>query len=158
MSKMSNYYMCASCEWVHQEDTSCPKCGFCMYDWKALGISYSAIKSLLKTQHRYWMKQAMKQKTPYLWRCEISETTNVPKVYLNKVYIVRETPHGYHLASHGWVSKTSRKRYAYPTKEQAIESFIARKQKQVQILKRQLDLALTGLSLVKTNKIIVDDV
>ncbi len=36
-----------------------------------------------------------------------------------------------------WVSKTSRKRFAYPTQMEAIESFIARKQRQIKILTKQ---------------------
>ena len=36
------------------------------------------------------------------------------------------------------MSKTSRKRFAYPTKEQAKESFAARKRRQIVILKFQL--------------------
>jgi hypothetical protein len=44
--------------------------------------------------------------------------------------------------SRRWVSKTARKRYCYPTKEEAWESYRIRKQWRVKHLKRQLELAL----------------
>jgi hypothetical protein len=68
-------------------------------------------------------------------------------------YLVRETPCGYWISSspnyreegmrwYGerkrWVSKTSRKRYAYPTRAEAKVSFKARKHRQVGILRNRL--------------------
>lgn len=44
--------------------------------------------------------------------------------------LVRETPKGYWIKvfmQEHWISKTARKRYAYPTKEEALEGFIQRK-------------------------------
>lgn len=40
-----------------------------------------------------------------------------------------------------WISKTSRKKFCYPTRREALESFIARKNCQVGILKFQLQAA-----------------
>ena len=71
-----------------------------------------------------------------------------PKVSLMTFNLHKETPKGYWIgygfycpdnlrANARWVSKTGRKRYAYPTKEQALENFIKRKEKQVKILKHQ---------------------
>ncbi len=68
----------------------------------------------------------------------------------------RETPEGYwigygHTTEGGlrsgsrWVSRTAKKRYAYPTKEEALRSFRARKRQQVRILKNQLRTAETAL-------------
>jgi hypothetical protein len=37
-----------------------------------------------------------------------------------------------------WVSKTSRKKYAYPTRKEALESFLARKMRQISILDFQV--------------------
>lgn len=71
-------------------------------------------------------------------------------------YLVRKTPKGYWISADRnykegsigfkwhrkrWVSKTTRKRYAYPTKEQAMEGFVARKRRQVTILTAQLERA-----------------
>ena len=69
------------------------------------------------------------------------------KVDLHEYAMLRETPQGYwiiskHYANYPksmnsylekvkkWISKTSRKRYAYPTKGEAIRNFIRRKDKQ----------------------------
>lgn len=71
-------------------------------------------------------------------------------------YLVRETPCGWwihhdkHYDSYSfirpvWVSKTARKRYAYPTREEALESFRRRKQRQIQILKFHLHKAESAL-------------
>ena len=71
------------------------------------------------------------------------------KVRLITLNLHKETPQGYWIGwgryapdylrgNSRWVSKTGRKRYAYPTKEEAMTSFLARKEKQVKILKAQL--------------------
>jgi hypothetical protein len=60
-------------------------------------------------------------------------------------YMVRETPAGYWIAEWGigekWVSKDAKKRYAYPNRALAFESYIKRKEKQVKILTAQLATA-----------------
>ena len=58
--------------------------------------------------------------------------------------VARETPKGVWLdyssgGSAGWVSKTAKKRRAYPTQEEAVASFIARKLAQRRILCSRLD-------------------
>ena len=79
-----------------------------------------------------------------------------PKVELKTYNLFKETPKGYwigygslgnrKLRGHGhWVSKTSKKRFAYPTKKEALENFIKRNEWRVMILKRQIwscDLAI----------------
>lgn len=40
-----------------------------------------------------------------------------------------------------WVKATARKRFAYPTEEEAIRSLIARKERQIAICKHQIDTA-----------------
>lgn len=92
------------------------------------------------------------------YRYEARETSSVdefgdvivpnPRVYLHTYNLHKETPKGYWIGfghycpdrlrgNSIWVSKTARKRYAYPTKEEALLSFIRRKEKQVKILKYQ---------------------
>lgn len=72
-----------------------------------------------------------------------------PKVELRTYNLFKETTKGYwigygnlcegKLRSQGkWVSKTSVKRFAYPTKKEALENFIKRTEKRVKILKYQL--------------------
>lgn len=59
----------------------------------------------------------------------------------------RETPKGYWVRlpyvykGEKWVSNYAKKRFAYPTKREALVSFIARKRRQLLILKYQLEKA-----------------
>jgi hypothetical protein len=74
--------------------------------------------------------------------------------------LVKETKKGYWIKeslfgmSHGkrWVSKTSVKRYAYPTKEEALQSFIKRKERQIRILTSRLNVAQDALKEAKKEK------
>ncbi len=54
---------------------------------------------------------------------------------LRRFYAVRETPCGYWIrmmnGRERWVSKTSRKRYAYPSLKEAAQSYLQRKRHQV---------------------------
>lgn len=66
-------------------------------------------------------------------------------VHLRQLEVVRETPKGVwvrlydsDMAPQRFVLRESRKRYACPTKEEAMESFLARKRKQMKILKAKL--------------------
>ena len=54
---------------------------------------------------------------------------------------MKETPKGYWIEGNKWISNYARKRSAYPTKEEAWESFKCRKERQVSILKMQLRIA-----------------
>jgi len=66
--------------------------------------------------------------------------------------LVRETPKGYWISEHyeskyqfhsplKWVSKTGKKRYAYPTKEEALKSRIHINNRRIGFLKRDLEIA-----------------
>lgn len=55
--------------------------------------------------------------------------------------VIKETPKGYWIEGKCWISKTSKKRYAHPTKEEAWKSFKARKARQIKILKTRLAYA-----------------
>lgn len=71
-----------------------------------------------------------------------------PKVIKEEFSLIKETPCGYWIEDHSWpfelsgqrwwVSKTSRKRFAYPSEEQAVESFVARKKQQIRYTKIRL--------------------
>ena len=69
-----------------------------------------------------------------------------PKIQLMTFNLHKETPKGYWIgygfyapdnlrANSTWVSKTARKRYAYPTKEEAMDNYIKRTEKRIKILK-----------------------
>ena len=75
------------------------------------------------------------------------------KIREDILYLIKETPRGYWISydpyynnkdihfigeRKRWVSKTSRKRFAYPTREEAKVSFKARKAHQIKILTYQL--------------------
>ncbi len=81
--------------------------------------------------------------------------------YSNKVVIeelvfklIKETNCGYWITDvwdHNneykrWMSKTARKRYACPTRDEALISFKARKRKQIKILEQQLNQAKIALN------------
>jgi|GEM_PF-1282883 len=70
--------------------------------------------------------------------------------------MVKETPCGWWIVGAGpytwgekkrWVSKTARKRFAYPTKEEAWTSYKMRKKRQVQIYEARLRRAKAFLCL-----------
>ena len=69
-----------------------------------------------------------------------------PRVDLEEFDMVKETLCGWWIKQAGihydygkkWVSKTAKKRHAYPTKEEALISFKARKKRQISILKARL--------------------
>lgn len=71
-----------------------------------------------------------------------------PSVYLEEFDMIKETPCGWWIQPAGdiwrggdykrWVSKTARKRYAYPTKKEALTSFKAKKVRQISILRAHL--------------------
>lgn len=79
-------------------------------------------------------------------------------VKLLKFCLVSETPKGYWICSgdgnelhsdRRWISKTSRKRYAYPTKKEAMVNLIKRSESRSRILRSQLHICNRGLEIVK---------
>jgi hypothetical protein len=83
--------------------------------------------------------------TPLMfYRYEITYLESSSTLYLRQYRLVKETPKGYWIEAYFegfspsglkyWVSKTSKKRLAYPTKEEALNGFILRTQKRVNIL------------------------
>jgi hypothetical protein len=79
-----------------------------------------------------------------------------------KFKLLKETPCGYWILPDWgynypeseefkrWVSKVSKKRFAYPTKEEALVSYMARKKRQIEILKSQLKRAEIALGKSET--------
>lgn len=69
----------------------------------------------------------------YTYRVDFDFLSNEPvakvDINLHEFTVTRETPCGYWIEPYGvrkWISKTSTKRYAYPTLELAATSFYAR--------------------------------
>lgn len=85
--------------------------------------------------------------TKYLYRYERGFSTYPTYINLHRHPIVKETEKGYWILSYGfhsgkrWVSKTARKRWAYPTEEEAYTNFRLRTERCVKILNAQLENA-----------------
>ena len=74
------------------------------------------------------------------------------KLVCQKLYVTSKTPKGYWIgwfkwAKDHWVSNTSRKRYAHPTKEAALVAYTLRKKAYVKHCEARLARAKEDLSL-----------
>jgi hypothetical protein len=75
--------------------------------------------------------------------------------------LIKETPGGYWIDTTAhflkgkkkWVSKHSKKRYAYPTKAEAMVNFIKRKEKEEKIYRHRLIGAIDCLKIAKNMKV-----
>jgi hypothetical protein len=87
-----------------------------------------------------------------------------PKIILEEYDLIKETPKGYWIGQFflpfqgepffkKWVSKTATKRFAYPTKEEALTNLIKRTEKRLKILTRQADVCQVILTKAKTIKL-----
>lgn len=98
-----------------------------------------------------------------LYRYEINclGDTMVPANYIDlKEYdVIGETPKGYYINKYSfvhkktWVSKTGKKRFAYPTKEEAMNYFMHRCMTIIRVMKWRIAEWKIVLSLAKDNKI-----
>lgn len=77
------------------------------------------------------------------------------EVVLKEYILIRTTLKGYWISSpvfkynknfHIWVSASAVKRFAYPTKQSALNNFVLRTQKRVKILSNQLDVCKIALN------------
>jgi hypothetical protein len=86
---------------------------------------------------------------------DYTEAGNNPKLKLFEYDLIRETPKGYWIGSKGftagykWVPRESKKRYAYPTEEEALVNYIMRTKRRIKILGHQLDDCKVGLELAE---------
>lgn len=113
-----------------------------------------------------------------LYRISTDAQGDYVRLYLESFRIVKHTPKGYWIGtdymiegygfdksgeyqgSKKWVSKVSRKRYAYPTKDEALRAYIMRTARYASILQARLDHALGGLKLgnrLKKEEIEIND-
>lgn len=80
-----------------------------------------------------------------------------PKLEINEYNLIKETEKGYWIGSgclnstlwKKWILKQSKKRFAYPTKEEALINFIKRTEKRIDILENQILFCKLGLNLAK---------
>jgi len=81
------------------------------------------------------------------------------KIEEKKFKVVKETKCGYWIQlfkfdiddreNRKWVSKTAKKRFAYPTKNEAMVNFKARKKRQIQLLTNQLNNVKRALEIIE---------
>lgn len=98
-----------------------------------------------------------------LYRYAVTYYENGPRVDLEEFDMIKETQCGWWIIQAGtyddygkkWVSKTAKKRYAYPTKEEALIGFKARKERQISILKARLSGAEHELDIA--NDIVIEE-
>ena len=94
----------------------------------------------------------------------VSSAIPNPRIELRKFDLIKETPKGYWIGFFlnkwnkephfkRWVSKTTRKRFAYPTKEEALTNYIKRTERRIKIMKRQILVAEIALGYAKVIKI-----
>jgi hypothetical protein len=100
------------------------------------------------------------QSCTYARRDEDTELLYVSNrtLYFIEVPVVKVTPKGFWLDYYGsrkFVRAEARKRWAYPTKQEALESFIARREKQLKILRSQISEStlFLGMALAKRNDV-----
>ena len=88
------------------------------------------------------------------YRYEIhSDYNSKPYIALKEYDLIEETPKGYWIGSMGikirWISMISRKRYAYPNKDEALYNLVRRTKVRVRILENQLYVSSEGLKLAE---------
>ncbi len=86
----------------------------------------------------------------YIWKCH--STTNA-YIELVTYDLIRETPKGYWIGRYQcaekWIPIISRKRFAYPNKDEALLNLVKRTEIRINHLENQLDLAKDGLKLAQ---------
>lgn len=82
----------------------------------------------------------------YWYRYDSHPRTDGATVNLNSYQVTKETPKGVWLEGRRFVLRGARKRFACPTVEEAAESFVARKRRQINILRAQLRHAEAALA------------
>ena len=89
-------------------------------------------------------------KTTKLYRVEGIHYTDGIRLQMMDYAVTKETPKGFWIAlwPKRWVSKTSRKRFAHPTRDEAIVAFRFRKKRQLEILTERLNSAKRALALL----------
>jgi len=78
------------------------------------------------------------------------------RIYIIEFFLVKETPKGYWIQKKSpfmtkkrWIPKESRVRYAYPTKAEALEYFIKRKERYLSILESKVSSTKAAIQAAK---------
>lgn len=100
----------------------------------------------------YWYRYDDMQWAPPINEVGEREGDGRVTLFLHEFPVVKYTPKGARISVAGherWVSRHARKRFACPTKEEALDSFVARKLAQKRILAKQLRRADRALALAQ---------
>ena len=107
-------------------------------------------------------KELVKSDRKVFYRFDTAKYSREPEIRQRVFHLVKETPKGYWIKENifwekekRWIPKVSRKRYAYPIKIEALRSYIARKKRQIRILKNDLYFAEEGVKIA--TKLLEDD-
>jgi len=77
------------------------------------------------------------------------DTNHVVHIYIYRFKIIKETEKGFwidhELGDKKWVNKTARKRYAYPTIDEAVVSFRARRERMIVLSRHKIEYAQLAL-------------
>lgn len=79
-----------------------------------------------------------------------------PQLELREYLLLKETPKGYWIRydwdskPFKWVSKTSVKRFAYPTRAEALTNFIKRTERRAEILDHQVQFCKAAVAVAKS--------
>lgn len=90
-----------------------------------------------------------------------------PTLECREYVLIKETPKGYWIGFYSykpsydnwkyiwkkWVSKTSKKRFAYPSREEALNNYIKRTERRIKILEWDLEICKRGLEKAKIKEI-----
>lgn len=88
----------------------------------------------------------------FWFRYHDTPTEDGMRVYLERLPLLRTTPKGVWLrnyVSDRFVLNDARKRFAYPTEKEALQSFIMRKKRQIGIYAARHDQAVEALAIAK---------
>lgn len=89
-----------------------------------------------------------------LYRFDAARFEDGLRILLLEYSVLKSTPCGFWIQYYPrkWVSGHSKKRFAYPTIEEAKVGFIKRKERQIAILKSRLDEAERALAMIQTEQ------
>lgn len=87
-----------------------------------------------------------------LYRYERGRNANGVYIWLWEMQVEKETPAGYRIFFNRWVSKTAKKRFAYPTIEEAQRNFMKRTHRCRAILQSRIDDTDAILAWVEANE------
>lgn len=97
------------------------------------------------------------EETQYYYRYDGINFNRKSRLYLSSYKVVGKTPKGVYIETENYekrlVINDWRKKYAYPTKEEAMVAFIRRKERQIAILESQLHFAKVYLKIATSDNI-----